>query len=82
MLAFLVEECRMRGVANLKGNFRPTAKNGPAADFYPRHGFECLSTGEEGALWTLDVARTGIECPPWIRLIRSGRTALREYATP
>ncbi len=82
MLAFLVEECRMRGVANLEGYFRPTPKNGPAADFYPRHGFECRSTGEEGALWTLDVGRTKIECPAWIRMIRSGRTALREYATP
>ena len=82
MLAFLVEECRIRGVASLKGHFRPTAKNGPAADFYSRHGFECLSTGEDGTLWTLDVGRTDIECPAWIRLIRSGRTALREYATP
>ncbi len=82
MLAFLAGECRARGAQTLCGWFQPTAKNAPASDFYPKHGFERATTTEEGTLWTFDLGRSSIECPAWIRLTSSRGTSLREYAIP
>src|SRR5579883_170720 len=68
MLAFLVEECRARGLAKLSGWFLPTAKNAPAADIYRKHGFEIAGTSGAGTHWTLDLARAAVACPEWIEL--------------
>jgi FkbH-like protein len=40
MIAFASEVARAKGADVLKGEFIPTAKNAPAADFYERSGFE------------------------------------------
>jgi FkbH-like protein len=82
MLAFLAAECRAREVQTLRGWFQPTAKNAPASDFYPRHGFQRADTAETGTLWSFDLGRATIECPAWIRLTTSRGTSLREYAIP
>ncbi len=75
MLAFLVEECRARGLAQLGGWFLPTAKNAPAADVYGKHGFEIAATDAGGTHWTLDVARAAVVCPEWIELPAMPRAA-------
>lgn len=69
MLSFLVEECRGRGMAALRGWFLPTAKNAPAADLYRKHGFAEDAATESGTCWTLDLQRAEVSCPDWIELI-------------
>jgi FkbH-like protein len=63
-LAALAAEARRRGVARLTGTFLATAKNAPAADFFPRHGF---TPGPDGT-WSADAgAVPGV--PSYIRLL-------------
>lgn len=73
LLAHVADEARAAGVQELRGRFLPTKKNAPAREFYPTHGFVLVSEGEAGAsLWGLDLARTEISCPEWIRLTVAG----------
>lgn len=51
LLAVLERLVKQRGATTLYGEFLPTAKNQPAADFFERHGFE-RDSGTPGAiLW-------------------------------
>lgn len=50
LLAGLAAEAAADGARELHASFIPTAKNAPAADFLPRHGFV-----EEGGKWSLPV---------------------------
>jgi hypothetical protein len=60
----VAEWARSRGAATLVGEFVPTAKNAPAADFFSRHEFTPV-TGDSGAtVWTLDLQRTAVAWPP------------------
>jgi FkbH-like protein len=68
MLAGLCEYVSTRGIRRLDGLFIPTAKNGPARDFYARHGFTQVSGTEVESHWQLDLSRGGPACPPWIDL--------------
>jgi predicted enzyme involved in methoxymalonyl-ACP biosynthesis len=80
MLSFLASEASGRGLTALEGWFCPTAKNGPAADFFSRHGFAPCSATESGTLWKLDLASAGVVCPDWIHLSVSKGSIDREYA--
>jgi FkbH-like protein len=80
MLSFLVSEARGRGLTALEGWFCPTAKNGPAGDFFSRHGFVSCSSTESGTLWKLDLVGAGVVCPDWIHLSVSKGSIDREYA--
>jgi predicted enzyme involved in methoxymalonyl-ACP biosynthesis len=64
-----------RGVARLVGEFAPTAKNGPCADFFERHGFR--ADGEAGGVqrWVLDLGAARIEAPAWITVKETGASA-------
>lgn len=61
LLAALERHVRQKGGRKLYGQHIPTPKNQPAADFYPRHGYQ--ETGQPG-LWylCLDEARPLPEC--------------------
>lgn len=76
LLAHLLEDCKERGARLLRGWFFPTAKNAPAADFYPKHGFTPVESKDGGQLWAIDVAAANLQCPPWIQL----RTSMPEVA--
>ena len=66
LLADVAAEARRRGADVLCGWYRPTPKNAPARDFYPKHGFT-KTREEDGAIfWELDMARTTIAPPGWI----------------
>lgn len=67
MLAQLLQYCRDLGLRSLEGRFVPTAKNGPAKDFYLNHHFELMEAGEAGSRWRLYVEKNPVACPPWIR---------------
>src|SRR5262249_31691756 len=80
MLSFLVSEARDRGLTVLEGCFCPTAKNGPAADLFPRHGFELSESTDAGTRWRLDLTSAEVACPDWIQLSVSKGSIAREYA--
>ena len=50
-LAAVVDDLRQAGARSLSARFVPTARNAPAADFLPRHGFH-----EERGSWRADVS--------------------------
>jgi len=60
LLGALAEHGRRLGAAKLAGEFIPTLKNAPAADFYANHGFR-----QTASSWELDLAET-IAPTPWI----------------
>jgi predicted enzyme involved in methoxymalonyl-ACP biosynthesis len=64
LLAQLIERLRSLGATEVFGEYEPTPKNALCSDFYPRHGFE--PAGEKR--WRLDLARRGVENPPFITL--------------
>ena len=68
LLAHLAESAAQRGRKRLFGWFLPTKKNAPARDFYPQHGFNRQETNGTGSLWTLDLKRSTLRCPDWIKL--------------
>jgi FkbH-like protein len=69
LLAFLAEHARKCGASHLRGWYIPSKKNAPARDFYRSHDFTCVAEEEQGSLWSLDLTRSGPQCPPWIRLV-------------
>ncbi len=78
LLAVISEDAVAAGKETLVGEFRPTAKNSPAADFYARHGFdvsmsESMSeSAPEGdmTLFERDLASGAIERPAWLTVER------------
>ncbi len=80
MLAYLAQESRSRGLAELRGWYLPTAKNAPASDFYRKHGFQLCSTTEAGTFWKLDLAQAKVACPDWIQLTIVKGSTLGTYA--
>jgi FkbH-like protein len=80
MLSFLAGKARERGLTVLEGLFRPTAKNGPAADLFRSHGFEHCGSADGGTRWTLDLTSAGVACPDWIRLSVLKGSKASEYA--
>jgi FkbH-like protein len=57
MMDELVRAARARGIAQVKGYYFPTPKNGMVRDFYSRQGFAKDSEDESGnAVWTLKLA--------------------------
>lgn len=51
--------CRQRGVRTVRGIFRPTAKNKPAAGFYAALGFETVSESAEETVYRFAVPENG-----------------------
>lgn len=71
--AFLAQVIRVavaRGATRIVGMFIPTAKNGPASDFFASHGFVLVNQGEKASHWELDLALTETlpKSPPWVRV--------------
>ena len=68
LLAHLAESAGQRGRKQLVGWFLPTKKNAPARDFYEQHGFERQEVNDTGSLWTLDLKRSTLRSPEWIKV--------------
>jgi FkbH-like protein len=66
LLSFLAGWARASGASALEGEYLPTPKNGPAADFYSRHGFTPIEQGPHGSRWRMDLAQASIQWPPYI----------------
>jgi len=68
LLAHLIQQARSRGLGLLKGWFLPTARNAPASDFYPSHGFFLSRKESQGSLWQFDLATSKHTFPEWIEI--------------
>jgi FkbH-like protein len=66
LLAHLASAAQAAGARDLQGWFRPTAKNDPASQFYPSHGFTIVRTADDDTLWQFDLQHGTIKAPPWI----------------
>jgi FkbH-like protein len=75
ILKQIAEAARGRGVARLVGEFVPTAKNAPSADFYSRHGFRPDGDGGGIQAWVIDPRTDCIESPAWIAVTVTGAKA-------
>ena len=75
LLQQIHDAARARDVTRLVGEFVPTPKNKPSADFYSRHGFR--SAGDDGGAqtWVLDPRTDRIETPAWIAVTPAGDKA-------
>jgi len=69
LLAKIVADARAAKAKRIIGEYIPTKKNPPAADFYERHGFGMpAETDSNGTTWTLNLDTDTIEVPDWIEL--------------
>jgi len=68
LLAHLAESAAHRGCKRLVGWFLPTRKNAPARDFYEQHGLTCQENNAEGSFWVLDLKKSQLRTPEWIKL--------------
>jgi predicted enzyme involved in methoxymalonyl-ACP biosynthesis len=66
LLKRIHDAARVRGVTRLVGEFIPTKKNGPTADFYSRHGFRPDGEINGAQAWSLDPRTDRIADPAWI----------------
>ena len=75
LLRQIVDAARDGGAARLVGEFAPTKKNAPCADFYSRHGFQ--PDGEVGGTqaWVLDLQVARVDDPAWVAVSVTGAPA-------
>ncbi|MFW9958139.1 MAG: HAD-IIIC family phosphatase [Candidatus Odinarchaeota archaeon] len=70
MLAKIVADARKSKAQRVLGEYIPTNKNPPAADFYKRHGFGMHTPSNDNVItWILNLADQTVEVPEWIELI-------------
>ena len=68
ILHFLEERAFGRGAAFIRGEYIPTAKNGPCRDFYGRHEFTGAAGEDATEVWTKPIRQTRTACPEWITI--------------
>lgn len=68
ILSFLEQRALAREAYEIRGEYRPTAKNGPCREFYAQHGFERALVDGERTEWKKDLRAGGTRCPEWITL--------------
>jgi len=71
LLSSIVHWARDRGLRHVQGEFIPTSKNAPAADFYPRHGFAQVAVTATGSTWRLNTAVHDVAWPACIHPMTS-----------
>ena len=67
-LSFLVDWFKARGANVIEGEFIPTAKNSPAAEFFAGHGFKPAGANSTGSSWRLSLAEASFEWPDYIQM--------------
>ncbi len=69
LLAKIVSDAQDEGASRIIGEYIPTKKNPPAADFYEKHGFGMpAQTDDNGTSWILNLDTDTVEVPEWIEL--------------
>jgi FkbH-like protein len=72
LLKRILDAAHRGGVPRLAGEFVSTAKNGPTADLYRRHGFRLDGDAGGTQTWVLDPRVATLEDPAWIAVTVSG----------
>jgi len=67
-LFFLADWFKTRGANVIEGEFIPTAKNSPAAEFFAGHGFKPAGTSTMGSRWRLGLADLCFQWPGYIQV--------------
>jgi len=67
-LGFACQALDRHGARKLMGEYRPTAKNTPVAELYPRLGFEFVENRGEHRLWALDLTCQRVGVPDWFQV--------------
>ncbi|MCP9496613.1 MAG: hypothetical protein MSG64_19420, partial [Pyrinomonadaceae bacterium MAG19_C2-C3] len=82
LLAFLAGWGRAGGAHFVEGEFLPTKKNAPAAQFFAQHEFDLVDQTEAGSLWRLNLNETQPRSPAYIEVIDETKreTASVSYA--
>jgi len=68
-LSKIILDAHEDGAKRVIGEFIPTKKNKPAADFYERHGFKKLDVNENVTRWSLDLSVDTVETPDWTKIL-------------
>jgi FkbH-like protein len=79
MLAFLADQCSGKGIRRLEGWIVPTAKNEPVRTLYERHGFALHGSDGERTKWSIELDKTAILCPEWIKMRSHDQQFAGEY---
>jgi FkbH-like protein len=79
-LRFLADWAIARGAKELIGEFFPTQKNAPSADFFRRHGFALMDQTPEASRWRLVLSEAAFGCPEYLRMGGEVGERLREPA--
>jgi FkbH-like protein len=66
LLSHVAAWARSRGARTLEGEFIPTAKNAPAADFFGRHGFAETHRAADAVRWRVDLNTIASGGPSYI----------------
>jgi FkbH-like protein len=75
-MAYLAELARAAGARRLRGVFRPTAKNEPVRQLYPKLGFDLIASSTGGTEQVFEM-KLEVAALPWPDLI--GREAAPEH---
>jgi len=67
-LAKIIEDAKRNGVSYLIGEYIPTRKNEPAKSFYKDHGFEKIQEDEKITRWRLNLEKSTVKMPEWVRV--------------
>jgi FkbH-like protein len=70
LLVFVEQWARRRGLDGIEGEYIPTAKNAPAADFFTRHGFEQVGHDGNAKRWRLSLGHTELQWPAYMAVTR------------
>jgi FkbH-like protein len=68
LLGCAVRELRELGASYITGEFIPTTKNMMVASLYEKLGFTRIDTGNERAVWGLDLKRKTLAVPEWFEI--------------
>jgi predicted enzyme involved in methoxymalonyl-ACP biosynthesis len=64
-----VSDARTEKAKRIIGEYIPTKKNPPAADFFEKHGFGMPAESDNnGTTWILNLDTDTVEVPDWIEL--------------
>jgi len=68
-LSYIIEEARKAKIKSIIGKYIPTKRNTPAKDLYNDHGFELVEEQDGTTIWKLDIEKSSIKSPDWIKII-------------
>jgi FkbH-like protein len=69
-LSYIIEEAKNANIKRIIGKYIPTKKNPPVKELYKDHGFELVKEDGGTTIWKLDIEKSSIKSPDWIKIIK------------